>query len=65
MGGLGNRRRKMYHYIEDKELDPNKLRETLNLLLDNPIKMNYLKQNSSYLAKYDATKKIAECLKNL
>ena len=52
-------------YIEDKELDPNKLRETLNLLLDNPIKMNYLKQNSSYLAKYDATKKIAECLKNL
>ena len=52
-------------YLEDKELEPNKLRETINLLLDNPIKMNYLKQNSSYLAKYDATKKIVECLKSL
>jgi len=52
-------------YLEDKELEPNKLRETINLLLDNPIKMNYLKQNSSYLAKYDATKKIIDCLKSL
>ena len=52
-------------YLEDKELEPNKLRETINLLLDNPIKINYLKQNSSYLAKFDATKKIVECLKSL
>ena len=52
-------------YIEDKTLEPNKLRETLHLLLDNPIKMNYLKQNSSYLAKNNATEKIVECLKSL
>lgn len=52
-------------YLEDKELEPNKLRETINQLLENPIKMNYLKQNSSYLAKFDATKKIVECLKSL
>ena len=29
------------------------------------MKMNYLKQNSSYLAKYDATDKIVEKLKTL
>ncbi len=52
-------------YLEDKELEPNKLREIINLILDNPIKMNYLKQNSSYLAKFDATKKIVDCLKSL
>ena len=52
-------------YLEDKELEPNKLRETINLLLDNPVKMNYLKQNASYLAKFDATEKIVECLKSL
>lgn len=52
-------------YLEDKDLEPNKLRETINQLLENPIKMNYLKQNSSYLAKFDATKKIVECLKSL
>ena len=52
-------------YMEDKDLEPNKLRDKLNLLLDNPIKMSYLKQNSSYLAKFDATKKIVECLKSL
>jgi UDP-N-acetylglucosamine--N-acetylmuramyl-(pentapeptide) pyrophosphoryl-undecaprenol N-acetylglucosamine transferase len=45
-------------YLEDKELEPNKLRETINLLLDNPVKMNYLKQNSSHLAKFDAIEKI-------
>lgn len=52
-------------YMEDKDLEPNKLRQELNLLLDNPIKMNYLKQNSMYLAKFDATKKIVECIKSL
>lgn len=52
-------------YLEDKDLEPNKLRETINQLLENPIKMNYLKQNSSYLAKFDATKKIVDCLKSL
>ena len=52
-------------YLEDKELEPNKLRETIHLLLDNPIKMNYIKQNASYLAKFDATEKIVECLKSL
>ena len=52
-------------YIEDKDLEPNKLREIINNLLNNPVKMNYLKQNSSYLAKYDATERIVECLKSL
>ncbi len=52
-------------YLEDKDLEPNKLSETINLLLDNPVKMNYLKQNTSYLAKFDATEKIVECLMGL
>jgi len=52
-------------YIEDKELDPNKLREAVVELLENPIKMNYLKQNTSHLAKFDATERIVELLKNL
>ena len=52
-------------YLEDKELDPNKLRDTLYSLLNNPVKINYLKQNSSYLAKLDATEKIVECLKKI
>lgn len=52
-------------YIEDKELEPNRLRETLLSILNNPIKMNYLKQNSLLLAKYDAVSKIAECVQSL
>jgi UDP-N-acetylglucosamine--N-acetylmuramyl-(pentapeptide) pyrophosphoryl-undecaprenol N-acetylglucosamine transferase len=52
-------------YIEDKDLEPNKLRDSIYSLLDNPIKMEYLKQNSSYLAKFDATEKIVECIKTL
>lgn len=52
-------------YIEDKDLEPNKLRETILELLDNPVKMNYLKQNTSHLAKFDATEKIVECLRSL
>ena len=52
-------------YIEDKDLEPNKLRETIHQLLDNPVKINYIKQNSSHLAKFDATQKIVECLTSL
>ena len=51
-------------YVEDKELEPNKLREVVLELLENPIKINYLQQNSSHLAKYDATEKIVELLKS-
>lgn len=52
-------------YLEDKELEPNKLREIIHLLLNNPVKMNYLKQNASYMAKFDATEKIVEHIKNM
>lgn len=52
-------------YLEDKDLEPNKLRETIHQFLDNPIKMNYIKQNASHLAKFDATEKIVECLKKI
>jgi UDP-N-acetylglucosamine--N-acetylmuramyl-(pentapeptide) pyrophosphoryl-undecaprenol N-acetylglucosamine transferase len=52
-------------YIEDKDLEPNKLREIVLDLLDNPVKMNYLKQNTSHLAKFDATKQIVECLNSI
>lgn len=52
-------------YIEDKDLDPNRLREEIVSMVENPVKMNYLKQNSSHLAKFDATQRIAELLKNL
>ena len=50
-------------YIEDAELEPNKLRNIIIELINNPIKMNYLKQNSSYLAKPNATSEIAELVK--
>lgn len=52
-------------YVEDKELEPNKLREIVLSLLDNPIKMDYLQQNSSHLAKFDATERIVELLRTL
>ena len=52
-------------YIEDKDLEPNKLREEIYSLLENPVKMNYLKQNSGYLAKFDATKEISKLIKSL
>ena len=52
-------------YIEDRELEPNKLREMIYLLLDNPIKIDYLKQNASYIAKFDATEKIVECINSI
>ncbi len=52
-------------YIEDKEFEPNKLRETIIELLNNPIKMNYLKQNASYLAKYNAAEEIVKLLRSI
>ena len=52
-------------YIEDSELEPNKLREIIVELVNNPIKMNYLKQNASYLAKYNATEQIADMISNM
>ncbi len=52
-------------YVEDAELEPNKLREVLLTLLDNPVKMNYLKQNALHLAKYNATDVIVEHIRKL
>ena len=52
-------------YLEDKDLEPNKIREAVVSLVENPVKMNYLKQNSSHLAKFDATKRIVELLESL
>lgn len=52
-------------YIEDNELEPNKLRNAIVELLNNPVKMNYLKQNSSYMAKLDATERIVELVQSI
>ncbi len=52
-------------YIEDKDLDPNRLREVLLSIINNPVKLDYLRQNASYLAKYDATARIVECLNKI
>ncbi len=52
-------------YIEDGELEPNLLRNTIIELINNPVKISYLKQNSSYLAKPDATKEIADLIHNI
>ena len=52
-------------YLEDKELEPNKLREVVQSLVNNRTKMNYIKQNSSCLAKLNATEKIVECIKKI
>ena len=52
-------------YLEEKDLEPNKLREIVVEMLENPIKMNYIKQNASHLAKFDATKKIVKILESL
>ena len=52
-------------YVEDKDLEPNKLREILLSLINNPIKIDYLKQNALMLAKYDATEKISELLQSI
>ena len=50
-------------YIEDKDFEPNTLREILIEMLENPIKIKYLKQNSNALAKFDATEKIVNLIK--
>lgn len=47
-------------YIEDGELEPNKLRMNIFELLESPIKMDYIKQNASYLAKLDAAQEISD-----
>lgn len=47
-------------YIEDSELEPNKLRDVIHDFLENPVKLNYLKQNCSNLAKLDATEEITQ-----
>ena len=47
-------------YLEEKDLEPNKLREVVLNLVQNPTKIDYLKQNTSYLAKFNATEKIVE-----
>ena len=52
-------------YLEDKELEPNKLREIIFSIINNPVKMNYLKQNASHLAKYDAVHEIAALVKSI
>ncbi len=52
-------------YLEEKDLEPNKLSECIYSLINNPVKMNYLKQNSLYLAKFDATEKIVEHIQKL
>ena len=52
-------------YIEDGELEPNLLRNTIVELINKPIKISYLKQNASYLAKPNATKEIADLIHNI
>ena len=52
-------------YFEEKDLEPNKLREIILNLIQNPNKIDYLKQNTSYLAKFNATEKIVEILNTL
>ena len=52
-------------YIEDNDLEPNSLREIVVELINNPVKMNYLKQNSSYLSKPDAAKQITELVQRI
>ena len=52
-------------YIEDSELEPNKLKEAILEIVSNPLKMNYLKQNTSRLAKFDATDKIVTMVKRI
>jgi len=52
-------------YMEDKDLETNSLREIIMELINNPVKMNYLKQNSSYMAKFDATSEIVNYFQNI
>ena len=52
-------------YIEDNDLEPNKLKDIINSMIKNPLKINYLKQNTLNLAKFDATEQIVQCIKNI
>ena len=52
-------------YVEDKDLDTNILRTILLEMVENPVKINYLKQNTSHLAKFNATEQIVERLKSI
>ena len=52
-------------YLDESELDPNMLRKLIHSLIDNPIKLNYIKQNVSMLAKLDATDNIVNHIKKL
>jgi len=47
-------------YIEDSELEPNKLRSIILELVESPVKMNYIKQNASHLAKLNAAEEISD-----
>ncbi len=49
-------------YIEDSDLEPNKLRSAIVELIESPVKMNYIKQNTSHLAKYDAAREISDLI---
>ena len=52
-------------YIEDSELEPNMLKNTIFELISNPIKINYLKQNASYLAKVNAAQDIVNLINSI
>lgn len=51
-------------YIEDSELEPNMLRKIIVEFVESPVKMNYIKQNSLHLAKYNATEEIVNLIKS-
>lgn len=52
-------------YIEDHDLEPNMLSNIIKTLVNNQMKREYLKQNSSHLAKHNATKNIIGYLLNI
>lgn len=52
-------------YLEDEDTNPQNLMEKLEELLKNPQKLQEIQQNTSNLAKLDATEKIVEQLKKV
>lgn len=52
-------------YLEDSETSPTMLLEKITELIKNPDLMDNLQKNAGFLAKFDATQKIAEELDNL
>ena len=52
-------------YLEDSETSPTMLLEKVTALIKNPDLLENLQQNAGFLAKFDATEKIAEELQNL